>query len=358
MNVAQRTERTARPPHSQGLAGRVGGLLDPMVAALDTLVSAELCKQPFQRDPAFIERLLPLVRAVNAYFGTEYRGWEHVPRDTPCLIVGNHSGGAEAVDFWFLLNQWVADRGAAAPLYGLAYDLLFAAPGMGPALRRVGIIPASPANAHKALRMGAAVSVFPGGDYEVFRPWSERNRIDFGGHTGFIRLAISSGVPVVPMTIHGAHQSTLVLTRGRALAHAAGMDRVHVNIFPFIWNIPFGLTPAFVPSLQLPAKVIVQFGRPLDWSRYRGAPARDGALLRTRYDEITGVMQQTLDGLAREDPHPILTRLRELDLAHTARQLEALLAPAPRPRPASAIRRHAPRRSARAGNVQRRPSRP
>lgn len=304
-------------------------VLAPLVNALGALVKGQTRQPPFQRDPTFIERMFPLMKAINLYFGTEFRGWQHVLRDAPCLIVGNHSGGAEPPDFWLLLYKWVTERGAAAPLYGLAYDLLFGVPGMGNALRRVGIIPASHANAHEALAMGAAVSVFPGGDYEVFRPWRERNRIEFGGHTGFIKLAIAEGVPVVPMTIHGAHQSTLVLTRGRGIAHAMGIDRLHINVFPFLWNIPFGPAPAVLPSVHLPAKVIVHFGAPLDWSRHHRHGAHDPTVLQACYDEITTVMQHTLDRLAREDPHPIVTRLRELDLGTMLRGLEGLTAPPP-----------------------------
>jgi 1-acyl-sn-glycerol-3-phosphate acyltransferase len=206
----------------------------------------------------------------------------------------------------------VKERGAAAPLYSLAYNLLFAAPLLGTTLRRLGIVPASHSNARWALAMGAAVCVFPGGDYEVFRPWSERNRIDFGGRTGFIKLALATRVPVIPMTIHGAHQSTLVLTRGRGIAHATGLDRLQVKGFPFVWSIPFGPVPAFVPSLPLPSKVTVHFGAPLDWSHYRRTQARDPAVLRACYEQITDRMQKTLDRLAREHPHPLIDRLREL----------------------------------------------
>jgi len=301
--------------------------LAPLVGALGSLVTAGVREQPFRRDPAFVEQIFPLVKAVNRYFGTEFHGWHHVPRNRPCLIVGNHSGGAETNDFAFLLHKWVENRGPAAPLYGLAYDLLFGAPFIGPALRRLGIVPANHANASKALSMNAAVSVFPGGDYEVFRPWRERNRIDFGGHTGFISLAIATGTPVVPMTIHGAHESTLVLTRGRGLAHAAGIDRMNVKVFPFIWSIPFGPAPAFVPSVQLPAKVTVHFGPPLDWSRYRRTQAHDSAVLHTCYAEITGRMQTTLDRLARQHPHPVLERLQASELGRTLRRIEQLVAP-------------------------------
>jgi hypothetical protein len=83
--------------------------------------------------------------------------------------------------------------------------------------------------------------------------------------------------------------------------------------------------------VKLPSKVTVHFGPPLDWSRYRRKQARDPAVLRTCYEEITALMQKTLDRLAREDPHPVLTRLRELDVGHAVRQLEGLFAAPPRP---------------------------
>ena len=65
-------------------------------------------------------------------------------------------------------------------------------------LRKYGTVAASHENAAPALDAGAAVLVYPGGDYEVHRPSWERNRVDFGGRKGFIRLAIEQDVPIVP----------------------------------------------------------------------------------------------------------------------------------------------------------------
>ena len=311
--------RTSRRP-----SGAAPDLLASFVARLGTLVRSGTHRRPVQRDAAFIKQMYPLMKLSNLYHGVEFRGWRNVPRERACLIVGNHSGGAGTNDFGFLLCGWVERRGAEAPLYCLAYDLLFGTPIIGSALTRVGGVPASHANARKALAKEAALAVFPGGDHEVFRPWGERDHIDFGGHTGFVRLAISAGVPVVPMTIHGAHQSTFVLTRGRRLARSTGIDRLHINVFPFIWSIPFGPVPAFVPSVQLPSKITIHFGRPLDWSGFTARQARDPEVLRRCYDEITARMQATLDRLALERPHPVLDRLRELTLADAWHELEAL----------------------------------
>ncbi len=295
--------------------------LRPLTNAIDGVIKRELKAEPFQRDPAFVQLMMPLVKAINLYFGTEIRGWEHVPRRGPVLIVGNHSGGAETSDIAPIFARWVDAFGPQRPLYALGYDLLFAYPIIGSMLRRSGLVPAKQRTARRALQNGAGVVVFPGGDYEVFRPWAERNTIEFAGRTGFIKLALATGVPVVPMITHGAHQSTIVMSRGRRLARAAGLDRLHIKIFPFIWNIPFGLTPAFVPSVQLPAKVTVQFAAPMNWSHYGRAQSTDPVVVHRCYAEITQVMQDTLDALARERPHPILTRLNELRPSQLLRQL-------------------------------------
>jgi 1-acyl-sn-glycerol-3-phosphate acyltransferase len=306
MPPRQSTKRQTRPRQ------RAPRLVRPLLAAVERSITEATAKEAFQRDPRFVRLALRAMKLVNTYFGCELRGWKNLPRRHPVLIVGNHSGGAMSVDIVPLLVRWVEERGPKAPLYFLGYDLVFASPVFGTWLRKMGGIPASHQNAERALKSGASVIVLPGGDHEVFRPWSRRNVIDFGGRTGFITLALHTGVPVVPMTIHGAHESTFVLTRGRRIARWLGSDQLKIEVFPFIWNIPFGVTPAFIPSLALPSKVTVELGRPLDWLRYGRAKSNDPRVVKRCYNEIVGVMQATLDRLAAEHPFPILTRLNEL----------------------------------------------
>jgi 1-acyl-sn-glycerol-3-phosphate acyltransferase len=308
--------REARPAERDVLTD----WMQPVVDALDHATAEQVRRDPFQRDPRVVESYLPYFKAIARYFDTEIRGWEHLPKGGPCLIVGNHSGGAETNDTAAIMARWIEDRGPDAPLYGLAYDLLFAYPVVGPMLPKLGLLPASHENGQRALERGAAVIVFPGGDNEVFRPWTHRNRIEFAGHKGFVTLAIEAGVPVIPMTIHGAHSSTFVLTRGDGIAKRLGITRLRVKVFPVIVNIPFGITPAFVPSLQLPAKVTIELGEPLDWSHYGPERATDPDVLQRCYDEITGIMQETMDRLAKEHPYPILERLNALRPGHLVRR--------------------------------------
>lgn len=306
----------SRRPGRRGLSRP----LAPLVRSLDAARREGIERDPFERDPALVARMLPWLEAVEAYMGVELRGWENVPSDEPILFVGNHSGGASTLDAVPLLAKWIRERGPESPLYALSYDLLFGAPGVSSLLRSAGCVPASHHNAERALDKGASVVVFPGGDYEVFRPWSQRNEIHFHYHTGFVELAIRKGVRVVPMTIHGAHETTFVLTRGRQIARRLGFERLRVKVFPIIWSIPFGPAPAFVPSLQLPSKVTVELGKTLDWTRHDPEAADDPVVLQQCYAEITDLMQATLDRLSQEIPHPVLTRLNELRPSRVARR--------------------------------------
>ena len=257
------------------------------------------------RDPAFIARQLSsLTRYVN-YFSPEVRGRDHLPAQGPALVVGNHSTLFYMPDAWVVGLEIIRRRGLEQPAYALGYDLLFAVPGVGPFLRRIGAIPAGGAVAREALAEGAAVLVYPGGDREAARPWTQRDTVDMGGHKGFVRLALQTGVPVVPVVTHGSHDAIVVVTRGEHLAKALGLHRLRIKVFPILLT-PFGLTTVLLPPLPMPSSITVEFLPPLDWSAYGPGAADDDAIVSACYDEATAVLQDGLDRLRAEEPHPVL----------------------------------------------------
>lgn len=261
-----------------------------------------------RRDPEFIRRSLPTIEAVLRYFAPDVRHAERLPERGPVLVVGNHSGLFYMPDVWATAAALVRRRGIDAPSYGLGYDLLFTLPGIESFLRRLGTLPASGPAAEEALAAGAALLVYPGGDWEACRPWTERNRVDLHERMGFVRLALRTGVPVAPVVSHGAHHSVIVLTRGERIARALGLGRVRVKVMPVLVGVPFGVAPVVLPPLPLPAKVTVDFLDPLDWSGDGPAAADDPRRVRARYDEIVEVLQAGLDDLRAERPHPLLSR--------------------------------------------------
>jgi 1-acyl-sn-glycerol-3-phosphate acyltransferase len=256
-----------------------------------------------ERDPAYIERVRPLLETYVRYFRPEVRGFEHVPARGPFLVVGNHSGGATPPDIPVLMTAWWRERGADEPVYAMFHSAFLALPGVGPIVRKAGALEAGWDNARDVLERGGIVLVYPGGDHEAFRPFRDRDRIDFAGRTGFIRLAMRSGVPIVPAVSCGAHDTVLVMSRGERLAALNPIfRRFRIKTMPFLLGPPWGISPGF-PMVQLPARIVVQLGAPIDLSTEFGDDAADDDdLVHAAYERVTGKMQQILDQLAQERP--------------------------------------------------------
>ena len=273
-------------------------------AALAHRIEREHGRGDLGRDPEYIERATGGVRAYTRYFSPEVRGLDNLPADGPVLVVGNHCGVFYMPEVWVTALTIVDRRGTDHPAYSLAYDLLFAFPVVGPFLRRIGAIPASSAEAEAALDAGALVLDYPGGDWEACRPWLDRNTIDFGGRTGFVRLALRTGVPVVPVVAHGSHDSVVVVSRGEAIARALGLGAAHIKVFPILL-VPFGLTTAITPPPPLPSSVTVEFLPAIEWSDLGPEMAEDPAVVDRCAAEVVGTMQNALNRLRVERAHPV-----------------------------------------------------
>src|SRR5690349_22676371 len=156
-----------------------------------------------ERDPDYIRETLPrLWLASSLWYRGEVRGLGNVPEDGPVLLVGNHSGGNLTPDTLVFTLAFSTYFGVERAFHQLAHNLVLSYPGLS-FLRKYGTVAASHENARRALDAGAAVLVYPGGDYDVHRPSWLGNRIDFGGRKGFLRLAIDQDVPLVPVVSIG-----------------------------------------------------------------------------------------------------------------------------------------------------------
>ncbi|GAC1581152.1 MAG: 1-acyl-sn-glycerol-3-phosphate acyltransferase [Candidatus Dormibacteria bacterium] len=257
-----------------------------------------------ERDPDFLRERLPLMWLMaSLWYRGEVRGLGNIPDDGPVLLVGNHSGGnmtPDTVVFTLAFNTYF---GVERPFFQLAHNLVLSMPGLG-SLRRFGTVAASPANARKALESGAALLVYPGGDYEVHRPSWQGSRVDFGGRKGFIRLALQQNVPIVPVVAIGGQETALFLTRGQGLARWQALDRLfRLKVLPISLALPWGLNVGdMLGHIPLPAKITVETLPPIDLHAEFGPdPDVDEV-----YDHLIRLMQDTLDALSAERRLPVL----------------------------------------------------
>src|SRR3954449_1891896 len=258
---------------------------------------------PDDWDPEYIRRTLPLLRStLGTYFRGEVRGMGNIPRG-PSLLVGNHSGGTYIADTFIFSICFYERFGPYRRFHQLAHDLAVRGP-LGGLIRSYGTLAASHDNAARAFDRRAPVLVYPGGDYETFRPSWHSDRIEFGGRKGFIRLALEAGVPSVPVVWMGGQETALFGRGGERAARLVGLDRLtRIKGLPVSLGPPFGVNLLDLPGrVPLPAKITLEVLPPIDLRGRYGADADPEEV----YEEVTGEMQDALDTLADERTLPLV----------------------------------------------------
>lgn len=258
-------------------------------------------------DPAYMKKIKKVVDfALDKYFRVDNRGWERLPED-PCLVIGIHSGTWLTMDAWSLVFSWWRHFGETRLLHGTAHDALMAMPGLGAFFKRVGVIPASRETVTAALAAGNSVVVWPGGEVDAMRSWKKRHEVHFGGRRGFVKQAILSGVPIVPVATVGGTETVFVLSEGRWLAKNFGFKRfLRADTVPIVAGFPFGIWPEVLPThLPLPSKITNEFLEPIHLDK-NPARAKDDAYVNEIYELVQRRIAEGVTRLAAERRLPII----------------------------------------------------
>ena len=251
-----------------------------------------------QRDPDYIRDQLPgLWMLASLYFRADVRGLHRIPAEGPVLLVGNHSGGNVPPDTFVFTLAFCSYFGVERPFYQLAHNLVAIYPLLR-GLRKFGTVAASRDNARLALESGAAVLVYPGGDYEVYRPSWQRHVVELGGRTGFVRLARETAVPIVPVASVGGQETALFLGREQWLARLLMLDKVlRLKSVPISVALPWGLNITdWLGHIPLPAKIVIEVQEPIEVNH------DDQAV----YDKVVASLQAGVDRLAAERRFPVI----------------------------------------------------
>lgn len=250
-----------------------------------------------------IEQVAPAFDELfRLYFRFDVEGIDGVPPGT-ALLVMNHEAGVTFVQTIGMGARWYLQRGTEDRIIAMMHDAMFNVPYLGNLLATFGAMRASPENAERVLSSGYKVLVAPGGNLEAFRSFSDRQKIKFGGHKGWARLALKTGAPVVPLVFIGGHETFFVLNDGRELVRLLGLKRLlRIDTFPLFLGLPWGLGIGPLFHLPLPSKCTVRFLEPVP---VEPAAPDDEAAVEDLYIRVSSKMQAAMYEMGERRTFPL-----------------------------------------------------
>ena len=181
------------------------------------------------------------------YFRVLTHGIEHVPNDGAAMVVGNHSGGLP-VDAGMVAASMFFAHDPPRHLHGMVEKFAQGWPFLAPLFSRVGQLTGLPEHATRILNDGRLLLVFPEGARGTGKLYKDKYQlVRFG--TGFVRIALRSGAPIVPFAFVGGEEAIPTVYHARRLAR---MMRA-----PYVPITPYGL------PIPLPIQCSLHFGEPL-----------------------------------------------------------------------------------------------
>ena len=230
----------------------------------------------FGRDPRATARWEWLFEFLySRWFRVEATGLENIPAHGRALLVANHAGTLP-YDSAMVMHAVRRDHPARRDVRPLVEDTVFHLPWLGPIMNRIGGVRADPANAERLLEKDELVAVFPEGEKGMGKLWKDRYRLQRFGRGGFVKLALRTRSPIIPVAVVGAVTPT------------------------FPWIGPAGLLP-------LPSKWQIQFGPPIDVGAAGPEAADDRLLVNRLADQIRTQIQQMIEGLLGKRRSPVLS---------------------------------------------------
>jgi 1-acyl-sn-glycerol-3-phosphate acyltransferase len=253
----------------------------------------------FGRDPRATARWEWLFEFLySRWFRVETTGLEHIPDRGRALLVANHAGSLP-YDSAMVMHAVRRDHPARRDVRPLVEDTVFHLPFLGPVMNRIGGVRADPENAERLLMKDELVAVFPEGEKGMGKLWKDRYRLQRFGRGGFVKLALRTGAPIIPVAVVGAEEAAPMLGKVTWFAKNIGIPWIPVTpTFP--WLGPAGLLP-------LPSKWYVAFGAPIDLGRAHGpAAAEDRLLVNKLADQIRTQIQEMIEQLLGQRRSPVL----------------------------------------------------
>lgn len=219
--------------------------------------------------------LAPFVWLYRHYFRVETFGIENVPQGR-VLLVSNHSGQIP-LDAAMIGVALMTEASPPRAIRSMVEKWVPTLPYVSTFMARVGQIVGTPENCRRLLEAGEAILVFPEGARGISKLWPQRYQLqEFG--LGFMRLALETNTPIVPIAVIGAEEQAPALVDLKPLARLLG--------FP-----AFPLTVTGLP-VPLPVRYRLYFGEPL---RFHGRADDEDSELDKKVRTVKSVIQSMID---------------------------------------------------------------
>jgi 1-acyl-sn-glycerol-3-phosphate acyltransferase len=210
------------------------------------------------------------------YFRVTVKGVEHVPKRGRAMLVGNHSGGY-AVDGAMVLTSMLLEMTPPRLAHSMVEKFMTTLPVSSSWLARCGQFTGLPEHAERLLEDDRLLMVFPEGAKGTEKLFGERySLVDFG--TGFIRLALKTKAPIVPLGFVGGGDAVPTVYNSKTLGNLLGV--------PYV---PF--TPYLIAA-PLPAKLQVNFGAPII---LEGTGDEDDGVIRGHVERVKSAIAALID---------------------------------------------------------------
>ena len=226
------------------------------------------------------EELLPAALLYRYYFRTQTFGIDGVPAGR-VLLVANHAGQLP-FDGMMLGIAMLFEAEPPRLARGMGEYWIPQLPFVSWAATRMGSMVGTPRNCAALLEAEECVMVFPEGVRGMNKTWDQRYTLQRFG-LGFLRLALDTGTPIVPVGIVGSEEQQPGLFNLEKLGSLFGMPAFPVTpTFP--WLGPLGLLP-------LPVKYRIHFGEPM---HFEGSSSDEDEVVQAKVDRVREAISELL----------------------------------------------------------------
>ncbi len=260
--------------------------LDANVDSLRRRWRGDYAVDEFGLDYDILELARPLLTFMyTKYWRVEAIGVENVPENGRALLVCNHSGVLpwDGAMVGMALQQ---DHPTPRVLRNLHLSWFSSIPVLAPLLSRMGQVQALPENAERLLSRDELVGVFPEGLKGVGKLFKDRYKLARFGRGGFVKVAVKTGAPIIPVSIIGSEEIHPNLYNLKPLAKLIGFP-----YFPITPTFPLLGPLGFIP---LPSKWYIVFGEPISTEEYGPDAAEDPLLVSQLSERIRSIIQETI----------------------------------------------------------------